>query len=256
MRLTYNYHTHTYRCKHASGEDREYIEAAIQGGYQVLGFSDHCPWIFPDSSFISTMRMAPNEVDGYFHSLEQLKKEYQNDIQLLIGFESEYIPELIEKQDEFLSDYPVDYMILGQHFLAPEYDSAYTAIPTQEESVLKKYVDQIIEGVASGRYLYVAHPDLIHFTGAIPIYEKHIIRLCTCLKEAGIPLEINLLGAADHRHYPSSRFFQIAKRIGCTCIIGVDAHAPSQLLDKQGEQLVFQFIQEHSLPLTESFPVK
>ncbi len=41
-----NYHTHTERCYHASGEDKEYVEAAIKAGLKVLGFSDHCPWIF------------------------------------------------------------------------------------------------------------------------------------------------------------------------------------------------------------------
>ena len=33
-----NYHTHTKRCQHAVGEDREYVEAAIAAGIQVLGF--------------------------------------------------------------------------------------------------------------------------------------------------------------------------------------------------------------------------
>lgn len=40
-----NYHTHTFRCKHADGEDKEYVEAAIKAGIKTLGFSDHCPWI-------------------------------------------------------------------------------------------------------------------------------------------------------------------------------------------------------------------
>ncbi len=28
-----NFHTHTYRCHHAKGSDREYVEAAIKAGY-------------------------------------------------------------------------------------------------------------------------------------------------------------------------------------------------------------------------------
>ena len=43
-----NYHTHTKRCNHALGEDREYVEAAIKAGLKVLGFSDHCPFVFED----------------------------------------------------------------------------------------------------------------------------------------------------------------------------------------------------------------
>ena len=154
-----NYHTHTERCFHAFGSDREYIETAIKSGMKVLGFSDHCPWIFPDG-YISDIRMKPADVDGYFSSLTALKKEYEKDIKIYIGFESEYVPELIESQDKFLADYPIDYMILGQHSIAPENISRYTGSPTRDEYVLKKYIDLIIEGMESGRYKYVAHPDL------------------------------------------------------------------------------------------------
>ena len=31
-----NFHTHTTRCKHATGEDREYVERAIEAGFDVL----------------------------------------------------------------------------------------------------------------------------------------------------------------------------------------------------------------------------
>ena len=33
-----NFHTHTYRCHHAKGSDREYVEAAIKAGYTEIGF--------------------------------------------------------------------------------------------------------------------------------------------------------------------------------------------------------------------------
>ena len=46
--LKANYHTHTYRCQHAYGSEREYIEAAIRMGIAELGFSDHVPCPFKD----------------------------------------------------------------------------------------------------------------------------------------------------------------------------------------------------------------
>lgn len=101
-----NYHTHTTRCQHAFGEDREYVEEAIRAGLRTLGFSDHCPWIY-QNDFVSNIRMTPQETDGYFASLEKLRKEYEKDIEIFIGFESEYLPELMEGQDAFLKDYPV-----------------------------------------------------------------------------------------------------------------------------------------------------
>ena len=58
-----NYHTHTKRCQHAFGEDREYVEEAIRAGLRILGFSDHCPWIYK-SDYVSNIRMTPQGTDG------------------------------------------------------------------------------------------------------------------------------------------------------------------------------------------------
>ena len=48
--MLHNYHSHTFRNHHAVGTEREYIEAAIAGGYQTLGFSEHAPYQFPDGN--------------------------------------------------------------------------------------------------------------------------------------------------------------------------------------------------------------
>ncbi len=229
-----NYHTHTFRCKHANGTDREYVENAIQGGMKVLGFSDHCPWIF-DDGFQSGTRMTPDMLDEYFKSLTDLRDEYKNDIKIYIGFESEYIPELMEKQNELLKNYPVDYMILGEHFTSREPFSAYTGFATDIEKDFGLYVDLIIEGMETGKYKYVAHPDLLNFIGDEAIYKKHYKRLCEYLKSKNIPVEINLLGLRDKRHYPNDKFFDIAKEVGNTAIIGCDAHWP-QVLSSLKEQ--------------------
>lgn len=227
-----NYHTHTVRCKHATGEDREYVEAAIKAGLKVLGFSDHCPWIY-DDGYISGTRMLPSQLDDYFKSLIDLKKEYESDIKILIGFESEYIPELMEAQDRLLAGYPVDYQILGEHFTEREPFSAYTGFPSDDEMYLKKYVDLIIEGMETGRYVYIAHPDLLNFTGSAEIFEKHYSRLCRYLSEKDIPVEINLLGVRDGRHYTSEKFLEIARKAGNKVIIGCDAHYPSALYEPE-----------------------
>lgn len=250
----FNYHTHTFRCRHASGKDREYIETAIQTGYQILGFSDHCPWVY-ENGFVSTMRMAPEDVDGYFHSLEDLRREYKKDIQIFIGFEAEYIPELMEGQDRLLADFPLDYMILGQHFLGPEDQSTYLGMPVRNDAVLTQYVDTVIEGAKTGRYLYVAHPDVIHYVGSKKFYETEMTRLCKALKETGIPVEINLLGASDGRHYPSDLFWHIAGKTGNACIVGFDAHTPKQLINEHGKTQVEKLVKKHGLSLSEKPPL-
>lgn len=231
-RMKANYHTHTMRCQHASGEDKEYVEAAIAAGIQILGFSDHCPWIYPDD-YVSNIRMVPSEVEDYVTSLERLRREYRNDIEILIGFEAEYMTELLEEQDRFLADYPIDYMILGQHFLGQESNFTYSGRMSADEDRLVRYVDQCIEGIASGRYAYLAHPDLIYYAGADEIYAREMRRLCKEMKEKNVPLEMNLLGISIHRNYPDSRFWKIAKETGNQVIFGRDAHDPKHFADQE-----------------------
>ena len=43
-----NYHTHTTRCNHAVGSEREYVEKAIELGFSELGFADHAPMPLPE----------------------------------------------------------------------------------------------------------------------------------------------------------------------------------------------------------------
>ena len=65
-----NYHTHTWRCRHADGTEREYVEKAIESGLKILGFSDHTPQVYPNG-FVCPVKMLPEELEGYVR--EQLK---------------------------------------------------------------------------------------------------------------------------------------------------------------------------------------
>ena len=79
-----NYHTHTVRCGHAEGSEREYIEAAISEGFKILGFSDHTPQPYPEG-FKSHIRMDMSELDNYTETLVKLRDEYKDQIQILIS---------------------------------------------------------------------------------------------------------------------------------------------------------------------------
>ena len=245
-----NYHTHTYRCRHAEGEDREYVESAIESGLKVLGFSDHCPWIFPDR-YASAIRMDEGQVEDYFTSLTALKKEYADDITIYIGFEAEYLPPLMEAQERLLEGYPLDYMIMGQHFVEPEPFGDYMGRPTDSEEVLKRYIDSIIAGMETGKYKYVAHPDLLAFEGDREIFRSHYSRLCRYLKEKNIPVEINLLGVRNFRHYPSEEFLAMAHNEGNSAIIGCDAHQPELLNYKAGVAICESLAEKYELPLVD-----
>lgn len=230
-----NYHTHTWRCQHAKGTEREYVEAAIESGIQVLGFADHVACPFKDG-YVSGIRMTMKQVPGYVETLKKLGEEYKDQIKILVGFETEYIPEFYEEQMQMMKDFDCDYMIMGQHFLAPEHHSPYCGRETKDEDILKTYVDLVLEGAATGSFRYIAHPDLIHYVGAQNIYEAEMTRLCEGLKKIHVPVEINVLGLATNRHYPDERFWKIVGEVGNEVMIGMDAHEVGQLVNKKGYQ--------------------
>ncbi len=229
--LKANYHTHTTRCGHAGGTDREYVEAAIEAGYEILGFSDHTPYP-TNPEFVSCMRIKLEEADGYFDSITSLKKEYASDITIYAGVEAEYFPEHFHKLLDFMKDYPLDYMILGEHFIPDEQHGRYVGAPFNSSQWLELYTENVLAGMNTGKFTYVAHPDLPFYVGenADALLCNSYTTICKAAKELDIPLEINVLGSTrDSSIYPADKFLDIAAAIGNTMILGIDAHTPQQL---------------------------
>lgn len=241
-----NYHTHTPRCKHASGSEREYIEAAIAKGFTELGFSDHVPQPYPDG-FKSGIRMDMAELPDYTETLISLREEYKDRINILIGYEVEYSLAYFDKLLKELRRYPLDYIIQGQHFAPDEVNGFYVGYPTDEEEKLKAYVDVTIKGMKTGMFSYLAHPDLINYTGDDDTYRRHMCQLIATSIDLKIPLEVNFLGFTDGRNYPCDRFFSLASEMGASFILGCDAHNPGQLQVPSDIAGLPEFLERHHI---------
>lgn len=246
--LKANYHTHTYRCHHADGTEREYIEAAIEMGIKKLGFSDHVPCPFKDG-FVSGIRMTMNEAPEYVGTIRRLGEEYKDDIRLFVGFEAEYVPEFFLEQKYIFDNLGCDYMIMGQHFLESEKTGPYMGSVTEDESRIRQYVDTVIEGMKTGYFKYLAHPDLINFVGMDSVYDWEMTRLCKALKEMDIPVEINVLGISNNKHYPAEKFWEIPGRIGNKVILGLDAHCVQNVKDVESYEKAIEIVDRYSLNL-------
>jgi len=223
-----NYHTHTWRCKHAFGNEEDYVKCAIQAGYTELGFSDHTPWHY-HTNFQPYMRMNENELDDYVQTLLMLKEKYKNQISIKIGLEVEYFKDYIPWLKQVLQDYPIDYLILGNHYDETDEYGVYFGQPLNAKQ-FQKYVDSCIAGIKTGLFSYLAHPDLANYPTDSLLYKQAMRKLCEAAKDYGVPLEFNLLGLETHRQYPNETFFKIAKEVGNQVIIGVDAHEQHALL--------------------------
>ena len=246
MNMTAIYHPHTWRCMHAAGLEREYVEQAIRGGLKILGFSDHAPMPYP-SGYVSRVRMRLDQLEDYVSTVLRLREEYAGDIEIHLGFEAEYYPAYFEQLLELLSPYPIEYLLLGQHFLGNEIGDHYSGDPTDDPARLRQYCSQCREALETGRFSCFAHPDLIRFTGSAALYEQEMRELCLCAKQQGVPLELNLLGIREGRHYPDPAFWKIAGEVGGPVILGADAHEPAQVCDADSLAIAEGLMQKNGI---------
>lgn len=226
-----SYHTHTKLCNHAVGEIEEYVLVAIERGVRTLGFADHAPMIYP-AGYVSHYKMLPEEIVGYFTAITELKEKYSDRIDIKIGFETEYYPDLWDRALEFWKPYPLDYLILGQHFPRDEFyaeGAVYCANEIDDKNQLKLYTDTVIEGINTGKITYIAHPDLFNFVGDLDYYRQEMRRLISEAKRLSVPLEINLLGLTEGRSYPKEVFWREVGILGAKSVIGCDSHSPDRV---------------------------
>jgi len=250
-----NYHTHTWRCNHAKGTEREYVEAALNRGLELLGFSDHAPYPFP-WYHLSWFRMRTDQLSGYVETVCSLRDEFRDRIEIRVGLEAEYYPAYFPELRAMLQDSGVEYLLLGPHYLENEIGAHYSGNVTADENHLRQYCSQTMDAMQTGLFSCFAHPDLINFVGDERAWQKHIRQLCREAKNCAIPLEWNLLGVEKGRHYPNLRFWEIAAEEGCSVILGCDTHDPAALPDTASEEKSLKLIRELGLTLIDRLDLR
>ena len=147
-------------------------------------------------------------------------------------------------------------MILGQHWNCNEFDAPYNGRPTEDESQLARYCNQVIDAMHTGLFTYLAHPDLIYFTGSQKAYRANMRRLCQAAKACNMPLEINFLGLAESRNYPNAAFWDVAAEEGCSVIFGCDAHHPASTVMPETELKALDMVKHYGFTLLETLPLR
>lgn len=231
--LKENWHTHTKRCGHATGEDEEYVQAAIQGGLKILGFSDHAAYADPAPG----ERMNIEQVPDYMNSIHALQQKYAKDIQIYLGMEVEYYP----TQWEILSDWrrQLDYCILGQHELDYFGKSSYDL---REPKDLELYTDAIEKACSRNLVDYICHPDVCLWS--YPVLDDSVrqiaARIARIANTYDVPVELNcgsgvargmrLYEDGERYAYPTRIFFEEFAKAQCRVVIGLDVHNPKLFL--------------------------
>lgn len=233
-----NYHTHTHRCRHATGDVADYVHAARKAGISELGFSDHMP--HPDPRWPS-YHMLPDELPGYVAAVREARSLEEgrgsDGISILLGLECEWSADLGSfYREELMGAFGVEYLLAGIHYC--EIDGNFVdSFSLRSARELRAYARQVEGAVSSGLFVCLAHPD-VFMNRYLPWDEeakacaRDVLAAC---EAARIPLEVNGNGLRKRRveapeglrpPYPHVRFWELAADYDVAAIPGSDAHRP------------------------------
>lgn len=221
-----------------------------------MGFSDHIPFIFPDG-YESYYRVETSKVKDYIDTINALKYEYKDKIELHVGFEMEYYPPYFEKMLQNAINWGAEYLVLGQHYIGNEHpNGASSTRGSASEAELCEYVSAVVSAVKTRAFSCIAHPDIFKFTGNHEAYITQMRKICKASKEYDVPLEINFLGIRDRRFYPVDAFWKIAGEEQSPVIYGFDAHDVDGAYDQASLPVANEMVRKYNLNLLPCLELK
>ncbi|HUW65929.1 MAG TPA: histidinol-phosphatase HisJ family protein [Spirochaetia bacterium] len=241
-----DYHWHTARCGHATGEMSEYLAVAGPLGLGAVGFADHLPQYFlPARERDPGIAMTVEELPRYVAAVQELQKAHPF---LRLGVEADYIPGREKELADILAEYPFDYVIGSVHWIDGwEFDHPDKKDPYSQYNLFdlyRQYFDLVARSAQSGLFDIIAHPDLIKKFGFRPSEDLSDLyrETARALARGGVCVEVNTAGLAcpAAEIYPAPVFLAMCRHYGVPVTLGSDAHAPGQVgrwFDWAGELL-------------------
>jgi len=237
--MKFDLHTHHTRCGHAEGEISDYIQSAIEAGLHAIGISDHSPYFgSPEEQAQPGIAMAKREFPNYVAEVLQLKEQYKSQIEVLLGVESDFFPEIAHHYAAEYSKYPFDYIIGSVHavngisiFNKNRWNNLSAA-----QKILEKeaYYDLIRQSAQSGMFQILGHIDAMK--GYYPSFSDipapaAIDEALRVIGECGLAIEINTSGKTKDcgGWYPADEILERALFHSVEVTFGSDAHKPGRI---------------------------
>lgn len=157
-----NYHIHSQYC-HGIGKPKEYINAAISNNIKSIGFSSHAPL-----PFNKDWTMNSENLEKYCSEVNHLKAIYKGEIDIFLGLEVDYIPNL-KRFDDF-RNFGLDYIIGSNHFIGKDKNGKFKRIESRDTPLIieqdvrfyiEHYYKLISEMIITEKPDIIGHLDLV-----------------------------------------------------------------------------------------------
>ncbi|TFF98693.1 MAG: histidinol-phosphatase HisJ [Promethearchaeota archaeon] len=246
-----DFHTHNKLCRHAQGNIKDYIEAAIDKNLKTIGISDHFPYeIYSNMEGIpyEEYSMTVKEIQKYLFTIQEAKKKYKKEINVRASFEVDFIINQVPVLNNILDNIKtqLDYILGSIHVLYSERgpwcfdDSRFLGEFNNYESVNDVYLhyyNTMLEMVQEKAFDFdiVSHFDLPKKFNKRPeddalIMDK-IIEVLKQIKERELTIEINTSGFRKEvgEQYPSMKIIQKIHELDIPIVLSSDAHNPKEV---------------------------
>ncbi len=239
-----NYHSHSHYCD-GKGSPEQQVQGALAQGLRAFGFSSHCP-----VSFDNQWSMKAERLDEYLAETRALQAKYEGQIELYVGLEVDFIPEMVGPSDFPTLDYcvgSVHYVGLNQFGQPWEIDGSSveflecldTVYGGDIQAVIQKYYGIIRQMVETDPPQVVGHLDKIKMHNAArhlfdeseSWYVAEVEQTLQAIAKAGITTEINTRGNYKRglELYPSPWIIHRLKELNIPICINSDSHRPEEI---------------------------
>ena len=242
-------HMHTPLCGHAIGEPNDYVDVACARGIDLITFTCHIP-MDKDDFGGPGIRMGEDQLDEYIELIGQAAKYGDTiGVEVLCGIEAEVFPvmERLTLMDDILTRHPFDFVLGSLHAALPSY-RAYLASQSifEDAAIIERYFQDLRDGVASGRYHSMSHPDVIRLYGVVnhfdPSSHETVIRsFLQAAIDNDVCIEVNTSGLikGDYVVHPDPIILDWAAEMKVKLTLGSDSHRPESVAQKYDEVLPF-----------------
>lgn len=252
--MKYDYHNHTYFCKHADVSVAELVSHYVSQQYKEIGISDHIPYPGELDSKDNS-RMYLSEMGEYLRQIKIQQQLHKDKVTIYAGFESEYFPNQDAWYRQVLKNENVDYLILGIHAvenLDPQ--NNYNKNCTNKYE-LQRYWKSLNEGMRTGLFLYAVHPDFYmkSYENWDDDCQELAEKICDLALELDFPLGFNIngfwkgprqIGNAFRNKYPIHEFWKVVKAKGVKILLESDTHHRKQLYDNEIIPKTYELLKE------------
>ncbi len=217
----------------------EFVLTAKKRGIEKICITDHMPLLCSGASD----RIPKGRVYDYCKKADELKKQYKDIIDIMVGIEVDWHPTIENEVKSVLSEGQFDLVIGSSHLHAIKNADIFNKVKTRSE-----YARAMMQNTTllakSGYFDAVAHIDMYKWVFSLPDrfllsddgfceqnIKDDIENALLAIKQNGLMLEINPHFAKGDiaKVYPSEYITNMAIKIGIPFYYGSDAHTPQDV---------------------------